>query len=180
MVAVHSKQTVFKNLFALLLVKRHMLALSSAPSRQHPRSLLAPVHLYLSMIPSAFVPPRSLDELMAMPSDTPFRRGLTRSRSAPASINMQAASPCPDSIARCSGVLPARSCPLRRVLGLPSGGLRRICNIATEPVVAALWRGNWDALSLALIYPYLPISSCVEGGRQKLTSAPFAMRRRPI
>lgn len=76
---------------------------------------------------------------------------LTRSRSAPASINVTAASPCPLSMARCNGVLPARSAPFSRVFGRPSGGLSRICRKAWEPVVAARWRGCWEARSLALI-----------------------------
>lgn len=49
---------------------------------------------------------------------------LTLSRSAPASINTTAASPCPLSIAKCNGVIPARSAVLSRVLGRPSGGFR--------------------------------------------------------
>ena len=80
------------------------------------------------------------------------KRGLTRSRSAPASNKTTAASPCPLSKARCNGVLPkpisatrskcqshwsrrtrnlpARSDPFKRVFGRPSGGLRRICKNA--------------------------------------------------
>jgi hypothetical protein len=51
--------------------------------------------------------------------------------------------------------LPARSAPFRRVFGRPSGGLSSIWRKACEPVVAALWRGNWDARSLALIWDQL-------------------------
>ena len=77
---------------------------------------------------------------------------LTLSRSAPASINTTAASPCPDSKARCSGVFPARSEPFSRVFGRPSGGFSSICRKAFEPVVAARCKGNCDARSFALIY----------------------------
>jgi hypothetical protein len=94
---------------------------------------------------------------------------LTLSRSAPASMSVAAASPCPDSMARCSGVLPrqtvsymtelkedaadapARSWPLSLVLGLPSGGFRSNCKKAFDPVVAARCKGNWFALSFAFI-----------------------------
>ena len=69
------------------------------------------------------------------------REVLTRSRSAPASINTAAASPCPLSIAKCNGVIPALSAVFRRVRGRPSGGLRRSWRRDTDPVVAARWRG---------------------------------------
>lgn len=99
---------------------------------------------------------------------------LTLSRSAPASMSTTAASPCPLSIARCRGVMPARSRVLRRVLGRPSGGRRRMLRNATLPVVAARCSGCWLARSLALIW----VSAA--SGYHELTSAPRPMRRRPI
>lgn len=104
---------------------------------------------------SIFVYVRQRGSLWAIGSWTScfrFRRGLTRSRSAPASMSATAAAPCPDSIARWRGVFPARSAPFRRVFGRPSGGFNRIWRKDVEPVVAARWRGNWEARSLALIW----------------------------
>src|ERR1700743_3417712 len=52
-------------------------------------------------------------------------------------MSITAASPCPDSIARCSGVLPTRSPVFKRGFGLPSGGFSKSAIKAVEPVVAA-------------------------------------------
>jgi hypothetical protein len=70
---------------------------------------------------------------------------------------MTAASPCPLSMARWRGVLPARSAVLRRVLGRPSGGRRRMFRKAPLPVVAARWSGCWFARSRALICTSAPL-----------------------
>lgn len=61
----------------------------------------------------------------------------TLPRSAPASINTTAASPWPDSIAKCNGVFPTLSPVFNLVFGLPGGGFRRMVRNAVEPVVAA-------------------------------------------
>ena len=84
----------------------------------------------------------------------------TLPRSAPFLINKTAASPCPDSIARWSGVFPTLSCVFTRVFartgaGKPAGGIggsRRSEMKEVEPIVAARCKGHWLALSLAFIY----------------------------
>jgi hypothetical protein len=79
----------------------------------------------------------------------------TLSRSAPASINITAASAWAESIAKWSGVFPIRSAVFNLVLGAPSGGARRRAMNPVDPVVAARCRGTWFALSFAFIYDFV-------------------------
>ena len=125
------------------------------PSASRLPLTLRTCHQQAWVAPSPLRDPRLFPTGLACPIllvTTTQRIEPTRSRSAPASINNTAAAPCPDSIARCSGVLPARSGPFRRVGFRPGGGCRRRERKASEPVVAARWRGYCDALSLTLIY----------------------------
>lgn len=115
----------------------HIVVPFSAPVHQRLRSLLRRDCLNFAARRTRTSERESAWQLIA--------RGLTRSRSAPASISVTAASPCPDSIARCKGVLPstteaysaltrfpgqvlrnspARSIVFNRVLGRPSGGFK--------------------------------------------------------
>jgi len=71
-------------------------------------------------------------------------------------MSITAASPCPDSIARCSGVLPTLSPVFKRGFGLPSGGFSKSAIKAVDPVVAARcllvhqYGGSWAKLRVHL------------------------------